>query len=109
LVIVTDVYGELTDVAIVRYKPVEINLIHETYLNVVTLGEGTDEHRATLRRLAHTLIERDGVDAIILAGTELAVVFDATNTDFPVIDCAAVHIDGVMRHVFDPPNLEDRG
>jgi aspartate racemase len=88
-VIETNLYGQLTDVAIVRPKPAEIDLIHDTYLRVVTLGEGTEEHRATLRRLACTLIERDGVDAIVLAGTELALVFDTNNTDFPVIDCAA--------------------
>lgn len=39
------------------------------------------KHRAALRRLAHILIERDGVDAIVLAGTELALVFDTANTD----------------------------
>jgi aspartate racemase len=97
-VIETDLYGQLTDVEIVRPKPAEIDLIHNTYLNVVTLGEGTDEHRAALRLLAHMLIERDGVDAIVLAGTELALVFNTTNTDFPVIDCTAIHIDGIMRH-----------
>jgi aspartate racemase len=84
---------------IVRPKPPEIDLIHHTYLNVVTLGQATEEHRAALRRLAHILIERDGVDAIVLAGTELALVFDAANTDFPAIDCTAVHINGIMRRV----------
>ena len=108
-VIETDLYGQLADVATVRPKPAEIDLIHETYLKVVTLGKGTNEHRATLRRLAHTLIERDGVDAIVLAGTELALVFDTSNTDFPIIDCAAVHIEGIMRHVSDQPALEDHG
>jgi aspartate racemase len=98
-VIETDLYGQLSDVVVVRPKPPEIDLIHHTYLNVVTLGQATEEHRAALRRLAHILIERDGVDAIVLAGTELALVFDAANPDFPAIDCTAVHIDGIMRRV----------
>jgi aspartate racemase len=58
---------------------------------VVTSGPGTAEHRATLSSLAHTLIERDNVEAVVLAGTELALVFDSTNTDFPAIDCAAIY------------------
>jgi aspartate/glutamate racemase len=45
-----------------------------------------------LRRLARTFIERDGAEAILLAGTDLSTVFDETNIDFPAIDCAGVHI-----------------
>ena len=33
-------------------------------------------------------MERDGVEAIILAGTELALVFDESNTDFPNVNGA---------------------
>jgi aspartate racemase len=35
---------------------------------------------------------RDNVDAIILAGTDLALLFNESNTEFPAIDCAALHI-----------------
>jgi aspartate racemase len=98
-VIDSNLYGQLPDVALVRPKPAETELIHDTYLDVVTLGRSTEHHRDTLRRLAHTLIERDGVEAIVLAGTELALVFDHGRTDFPVIDCAAAHVEGIMRRV----------
>jgi len=98
-VIESDLYGQLTNVAIVRPTLPEIDLIHATYVDVVTLGRATDQHRATLHRLGHTLIERNGVDAIVLAGTELALVFAGATTDFAIVDCAAAHIDGIMRHV----------
>lgn len=98
-VIESDLYGQLTDVAIIRPIPQEIELIHDTYMDVVTLGRGTEQHRATLHHVAHTLIERDGVDAIVLAGTELALGFDSATTDLPAVDCAAVHIDGIMQRV----------
>jgi aspartate racemase len=62
-----------------------------------------------MRRLVHTLIQRDRLDAIVVAETELALVFDIANTDFPVIDCAAVHIDGMMRHVCGQSSPEDCG
>jgi aspartate racemase len=100
-VIESDLYGQLTDVAVVRPRPEEIDLIHDTYVGIVNAGRGNGRDRDVLRRVAHTLIERDSVDAIVLAGTELALVFDGANTDFPVVDCAAVHIDGIVRRMSD--------
>ena len=98
-VIESDCYGQLTEVEIVRPQPAEIDAIHNAYVDMVTRGQGTAEHRAVFTRLAHTLIARDGIDAIVLAGTDLALVFDKDNTDFPAIDCAAAHIEGIMRRL----------
>jgi aspartate racemase len=37
------------------------------------------------------------VDAIVLAGTDLALIFDETNTDFPHLDCTKAHIQAILR------------
>ncbi|HXL27892.1 MAG TPA: hypothetical protein VN968_01170, partial [Bradyrhizobium sp.] len=66
---------------------------------IVNAGRGTEEHAAALRKIANVLCKRDGVEAIVLAGTELALVFNENNTDFPAIDCARLHIDGIMREI----------
>jgi len=50
-----------------------------------------------LRPLAHTLIRREKLDGIVLAGTDLASVFNPTNTDFPHVDGARVHVEAIMR------------
>ena len=42
-------------------------------------------------------MERDRVEAIILAGTDLALVFDKSNTDFPHVDAADVHLNAIMK------------
>jgi hypothetical protein len=47
----------------------------------------------------HTLIERENLDAIVLAGTDLAFVFDQANTDFPHVDGARLHVDAIMREI----------
>jgi aspartate racemase len=36
------------------------------------------------------------LNAIILAGTDLSFVFDESNTDFPHVDGARVHINAIM-------------
>src|SRR5208337_3210295 len=38
-------------------------------------------------------------DAIVLAGTDLVVLFNSGNTDFPSIDCADLHIRAILNHI----------
>ena len=78
----------------------EIEFVHRTYLQIVAAGSGTDQQYQGLRRVAHTLIERDSVEAIILAGTELSLIFNQANMDFPHIDGARLHLDAIMRRLF---------
>jgi aspartate racemase len=49
-----------------------------------------------LRSLAHQMVEREGVDAIVLAGTDLSLVFRPEDTDFPHLDGARTHIQAIM-------------
>jgi aspartate racemase len=100
-VIDTDMYGALTGIDVVRPRPDEIDLIHNAYVDIVTRGAATEESRVTLQRLAHLLIERERIDALVLAGTDLALVFD-DSVDLPVVDCAAVHIQAIMRQFTNP-------
>jgi aspartate racemase len=37
------------------------------------------------------LIDDAGAQAILLGGTDLALVFDQEKSTFPVIDCAVIH------------------
>ena len=53
------------------------------------------------RSARHALAHRAdlSVDAIVLAGTDLSLVFDETNTPFPNVDGAKVHIRAIMREL----------
>jgi aspartate racemase len=66
-------------------------------MQLVSAGAGSDEQRTGLSRLAQQLIKREGVDAVILAGTDLALIFNESNTDFPHIDCARLHLGAIAR------------
>jgi aspartate racemase len=57
--------------------------------------EGGTDGRDTLTKIAHEL----PVDAIVLAGTDLSLIFDETNTDFPHVDCAKAHIQAIVREL----------
>jgi aspartate racemase len=95
----TNLFGRLPGVEIVQPKPGEIDHIHAAYSEIVGAGRGSAEQLRTLTEVAHELQRRDGVEAIVLAGTELSLLFDDTNTDFPAIDCARVHIDAIVNRL----------
>jgi aspartate racemase len=97
----TGMFGRLGEVTVVAPEPDELGAIHDTYLQIVRAGRGTEEHYETLRRIAHRLCERDQAEAIVLAGTELSLLFDEANTDFPAIDCTRVHLDAIMGRLID--------
>jgi aspartate racemase len=94
----SDLFGYLKDFEVVRPKPEDVDYIHNTYVEIAS-GRGTEEHETGLRRIAHTLCETDGVQSIVLAGTDLALVFNDANTDFPAIDCSRVHIEAIMQRL----------
>jgi aspartate racemase len=99
----TELFGRLKDFDVVAPKPAEIDFIHQTYLQLVNAGSGTEQQYRGLHQLAHTLIEREGIEAIILAGTELSLVFNRANTDFPHIDGARLHLAAIMEQLTGNP------
>lgn len=89
-------WGQMTAAEIVKAQPDEMKFIGEAYqrlLDTQTLAPGDVDR---LREIAATLQKRDGVEAILLAGTDLTVVFDEATAGFPCIDVARPHIDAIV-------------
>jgi aspartate racemase len=96
----TRMFGQLAGVEVVVPRADEVDLIHEAYVQIVNAGCGTEEQYQGLGAIAHALCEREGVEAVVLAGTELSLIFNETNTDFPHINGARVHLAAIMRDLF---------
>ena len=97
----SSLYGFAGDVEIVRSRPDEMDTIHNTYLELLQKGVGTEEQHRSLTAIAHTLQQRDGVDAIVMGGTDLSLLFNEGNTAFPHIDCAALHLKAIVHGLLD--------
>ena len=73
----------------------------------IDLGEVASlaaEHAGPLIEDRHCMIEMQiddewNVEAVLLAGTDLAVIFDEETAGFPCIDCARVHIDAIVERL----------
>jgi aspartate racemase len=98
-VVESDLFGKLAGVEVMRPAAAEIAFIHDTYSRLAREGTLAAAERQRLVDLAARLCDRGRLDAILLAGTDLALVFDGTNTPFPYLDCADAHIRAIMRAV----------
>lgn len=89
-VVESRMFGLLEDVEVM--VPPQVDAIHEAYMQIVNEGAAGTE---TLTQIAKEL----PVDAVVLAGTDLSLVFHPGNTDFPHIDATVVHLDAMMREI----------
>lgn len=90
-------YDRLKGVELVPLQPQEIDLVHDIYMWFVTNARASSDQIAMLRDIAQRAIARDRLEAIALAGMDLAVAFDEKTAGFPAIDCARVHIDTLVQ------------
>ncbi|CAN5923710.1 amino acid racemase [soil metagenome] len=86
-------------VEIAKPQPDEIAFVGQAYQRLLDMQSGNEADTAGLRRIAAELQRRDGVETILLAGTDLAVIFDETTAGFPCIDVARLHIDAIVERV----------
>lgn len=96
----TRLFGALQDeVEVIVPAPVDLDAIGESYKAIVERESATPAELESLRALAHRLIEKHGLDGILLAGTDWSFVFNAENADFPHVDGARTHIEAIMREL----------
>ena len=88
-------WGQLPDVEIVKPQPDETAFIGAAYQRILD-GKTQADDADRLRRIAAELQKRDGVETILLAGTDLAVMFDEQTAGFPCLDVARLHIDAIV-------------
>jgi aspartate racemase len=91
VVMETRFYGVLDGVEVIA--PVDDLLeVHAAYVSMASAGIATSEHREVFMRAGSVLASEHGCESIMLAGTDLALVFpQGGNPGFDTLDCAGVH------------------
>jgi aspartate racemase len=94
----TRFYGGLNSTTIIPPSGQDLNDVHQAYVTMAVAGVVTEAQRAVFRGASERLLRDEGVQAIMLGGTDLALVFDEQTSGFPLIDCAGIHVDAMVRH-----------
>jgi aspartate racemase len=92
-------WGLLKGVEIVKPTPDEIAFIGKIYQRLLDTQQGDPSDLAGLRRIAADLQRRAGVETILIAGTDFAVLFDEETAGFPALDMARLHIDAIVERL----------
>jgi aspartate racemase len=91
------------DIAVVTPDEAERRWAHERYVNELLKGDFRDETRRAFVSLIDRLRESQGVDAVILGGTELPLLLQApTVAGLPVLDTTELHVNAIVERLRRP-------
>jgi aspartate racemase len=91
-------YSGLTDAEIVVPPADLIHEVHDCYISMAAAGKASEHERSVFDSTCEWFLNRASVEAVLLGGTDLALIYDEERAHFPVVDCAALHADAVVRY-----------
>ena len=91
----TKFYGGFSQTEVLPPKGAALDDVHTAYVTMAVAGAVTDDQRKVFDGACRQFVEGDRVDAILLGGTDLALVYDTDQSKFPLVDCAAIHVDAI--------------
>ncbi|MDQ6634297.1 MAG: amino acid racemase [Gemmatimonadota bacterium] len=84
-------------VAVVSPNDAERVWVHERYVGELLSGEFRDETRQGVIAVVDRLRDDEGIDGVILGGTELPLLLrTAVIADVPALDTTALHVDAIV-------------
>ena len=89
-------YGGLQRTTVLAPAGEELGRVHDAYAAMAIAGTVSPHQRAIFVSAADRLMA-SGAEAIVLGGTDLALVSDETSAPFPIIDCADIHATTLFR------------
>ena len=94
-------WGLLKDVEIIKPRPEEIAFIGQAYQRILDTQKANPADADRIQAIAGDLQRRDGVQAILIAGTDFALMFDEATAGFPAIDMARLHIEAIVEQLVE--------
>ena len=90
-------YGGIQSAEVVPPSGNALHDVHQAYVEMAAAGQVNEAQRQIFDAACEHFLEHDKVDAVMLGGTDLALVYNGQNTNFALVDCAAVHVDALVR------------
>ena len=74
----------------------DLDALGAAYLEVATTGICSDATRRMFFEAGRQMVEDQGADAVLLAGTDLGLAFDGRDPGYRVIDALDVHVAALL-------------
>jgi aspartate racemase len=89
-----------TDIKLVTPNEEEQNYIHEKYFSELLKDKFLPETRARFLEIADTMKARDGIEALILGGTEIPLLLRADeHNGIRLLDTTRIHVDRLIEEM----------
>jgi aspartate racemase len=93
----TRFYGGVASAEVIPPSGQDLDDVHQAYVAMATSGVVTKAQRLVFNSVSQKLLKEKGAGAIMFGGTDLALAFDQQHTEFPLVDCAGIHVDAIVR------------
>lgn len=104
----TRLYGQLTKTRAVALDD-RIEELGQSYQDMAVAGVCSGQQRAAFLEAGQQMVEDQGADAVVLAGTDLNLAFDGQDPGYRVVDALDVHVDVLTRLAVDEISLSEAG
>lgn len=89
--------GMSKGIEIIIPNETEQDLIHSIYMNELVFNINNQDSKIKLIEIISRLIEKEGIEGLILGGTELSLIFDQTDFDtIKILDTCLIHVDSII-------------
>lgn len=95
-VMASRLYGCVSAVELIEPTGADLDAVHDAYVKMAASGIVTDAQRVVFDTAARRLLNDAHVEAILLGGTDLALVYREDTAPFPLVDAAGLHVDAIV-------------
>jgi len=86
----------------VRPKDSEREFIHRKYIDELLKNRFLPETRSEILSIAQRMKVEDGIEALVLAGTELPLLLrESGTTDIKFLDTTVIHVEAIVDRLLD--------
>jgi aspartate racemase len=84
-------------IALVRPKEAELEFIHGKYIGELLNNQFLPETKTEILNIAQRMRSEDGIEALVLAGTELPLLLrDSANPGIEFLDTSIIHVEAIV-------------
>lgn len=83
-------------IALVTPAAQEQNYVHEKYMGELVEGIILEETRQAFLRIIEGMKSREGIDGVVLGGTELPLLLKEGKEDLPFLDTTRIHVESII-------------